>query len=44
MKTQCCYYGGVITMSFTVLKDDVFFIRLKSSDLKKGNYVVVEFR
>jgi len=27
-----CPEGGVITMSFTVLKDDVFFIRLKSSD------------
>jgi len=24
--------GGVITMSITVVKDDIFFIRLKSSD------------
>jgi len=31
----------VITMSFTVLQDDIFFIRLKSSDQKKGNYLVV---
>jgi len=30
-------------MSFTVLKDDIFFIRLKWSDYKTGNYVVVEF-
>ena len=30
-------------MSFTVLKDDIFFTRLKPSDSKKGNYVVVEF-
>jgi len=30
-------------MSFTVLKDDIFFIRLTSSDQEKGNYVVVEF-
>jgi len=29
---QCYYYGGVITLSFTVLKDDIFFIRPKSSD------------
>jgi len=28
-------------MSFTVLKHDIFFIRLKSSDYKKRNYVVV---
>jgi len=30
----------VIAMSFIVLQDDIFFIRLKSSDLKKGNYLV----
>ena len=29
-------------MSFTVLKDDIFFIRLKPSDQKKGNCVLVE--
>jgi len=40
---QCYNEGGVITMSITVLKNDIFFIRLKSSDYKKGNYVVVEF-
>jgi len=28
-------------MSFTVLKNDIFFIRLKSSDVKKGNHVAV---
>jgi len=28
-------------MSFTVLRGDIFFIRLKSSDEKKGNYLVV---
>ena len=28
-------------MSSTVLKGDIFFIRLKSSDQKKWNYVVV---
>ena len=28
-------------MSFAALKVDIFFIRLKSSDQKKGNYVVV---
>jgi len=30
-----------MTMSFAVLTDDIFFIRLKSSDWKEGNYVVV---
>ena len=30
-------------MSFTILKDDNFFIRQKSSNEKKRNYVVVEF-
>jgi len=30
-------------MSFIVLKDVIFFIRLKWSDYKKGNYVVIEF-
>ena len=30
-------------MSFTVLNDDNFFIRQKSSDQKKGNYVIVDF-
>jgi len=29
-------------VSFTVLQDDNFFIRLKSSDQKKENYVVFE--
>jgi len=28
-------------MSFTVLKEDIFFIRLKSSDYKKWEYVAV---
>jgi len=28
-------------MSFTVLKDNISFIRLKSSDWKQGYYVVV---
>jgi len=28
-------------MSFTVLKNDIFFIRLKSSDQTKVNHVVV---
>jgi len=30
-------------MSFTVLNDGISFMRVKSSDQKKGNYVVVEF-
>ena len=30
-------------MSFMVLKDNIFFTRLKSSDQEKENYVVVEF-
>jgi len=28
-------------MSFTVLKDDIFFVRQKSSDQKNGNYIVL---
>jgi len=30
-----------MTMSFTVLQNDILFIRLKSSDQQKGNYLVV---
>jgi len=30
---QGYYYGGEITLSFTVLKDDIFFIRLENREL-----------